>query len=255
LGAVFSSIVGGSGNSINGIFSTIGGGSTNIIGFPCNFSVIAGGLKNRLSTALVGTIGGGWFNFIDTASYCTIAGGVSNRILDGHYSTIAGGLQNTGQGVYSSVLGGTYGYAMGEGSIVVGGSHCTGSGYHSVTLGGFHNLASGRFSIAGGEMSRVSGNYGIALGRRAYVPTKHSGSVLFADGRNVDHYTQSFDSCTLDFQSGLFVRNGTLKLHMNQRVPIVNNDIGVAGEIAIDNNYIYVCIADNSWKLAALSTF
>ena len=33
------------------------------------------------------------------------------------------------------------------------------------------------------------------------------------------------------------------------------NATGTPGQIRIDANYIYVCVSDNTWKRAALSTF
>ena len=38
-------------------------------------------------------------------------------------------------------------------------------------------------------------------------------------------------------------------------VPAYNNSAGVAGQIAVDANHIYVCTATNTWKRVALSTF
>ena len=31
--------------------------------------------------------------------------------------------------------------------------------------------------------------------------------------------------------------------------------VGVAGEICFDNNYVYCCVAENTWKRFALSTW
>lgn len=37
--------------------------------------------------------------------------------------------------------------------------------------------------------------------------------------------------------------------------PATSSDAGTAGEYAIDSAYIYCCVATNSWKRAALSSF
>jgi hypothetical protein len=34
-----------------------------------------------------------------------------------------------------------------------------------------------------------------------------------------------------------------------------SNSPGIAGEIAVDSNYVYVCVSANTWKRAALSAF
>ena len=47
---------------------------------------------------------------------------------------------------------------------------------------------------------------------------------------------------------------GVLKLPLSP-TPIANNATGSAGQIKIDADYIYVCIADQNWKRVALSSF
>lgn len=37
--------------------------------------------------------------------------------------------------------------------------------------------------------------------------------------------------------------------------PATATSMGVAGQIATDGNYVYVCTATNTWKRAALVTF
>lgn len=41
----------------------------------------------------------------------------------------------------------------------------------------------------------------------------------------------------------------------NTYVPTANNSTGTAGQITWDNNYIYICIAANTWKRANISTW
>ena len=52
---------------------------------------------------------------------------------------------------------------------------------------------------------------------------------------------------------GNFTVNG--KLNVKQRTISSSSAEGVAGEICFDSNYIYVCVADNTWKRFALSTW
>lgn len=44
-------------------------------------------------------------------------------------------------------------------------------------------------------------------------------------------------------------------LIISNTVPATASSNGVAGIIARDTNYIYVCVANNTWKRAALSTW
>jgi hypothetical protein len=38
-------------------------------------------------------------------------------------------------------------------------------------------------------------------------------------------------------------------------IPQANNSLGTAGQIAYDNNYIYICVADNTWIRASRVSF
>jgi len=41
---------------------------------------------------------------------------------------------------------------------------------------------------------------------------------------------------------------------LEQQTPASASAEGKAGTIAIDSNYIYVCVADDTWKRVAIST-
>ena len=36
-------------------------------------------------------------------------------------------------------------------------------------------------------------------------------------------------------------------------IPLATNSAGVAGQIAVDANYLYVCVSTNNWKRVAIS--
>jgi len=42
---------------------------------------------------------------------------------------------------------------------------------------------------------------------------------------------------------------------LSAAAPGSNNATGIVGEIRVDSSYVYVCIANNSWKRVALSNF
>lgn len=48
--------------------------------------------------------------------------------------------------------------------------------------------------------------------------------------------------------------NGTLRLS-NVAPPATAGSVGVKGEVRIDSTYFYVCVANNTWKRATLSTW
>jgi len=53
----------------------------------------------------------------------------------------------------------------------------------------------------------------------------------------------------------LFELIGGRPIFPNPTVPATAGSAGVAGEIAWDANYFYVCVATNTWKRVALSTW
>lgn len=38
-------------------------------------------------------------------------------------------------------------------------------------------------------------------------------------------------------------------------VPVSSLDIGKVGQIAYDENYVYICVAENTWRRMSASTF
>ena len=41
----------------------------------------------------------------------------------------------------------------------------------------------------------------------------------------------------------------------NTGIPAASSSNGVAGSIKYDSNYVYICLANNTWKRAALSSW
>lgn len=48
---------------------------------------------------------------------------------------------------------------------------------------------------------------------------------------------------------------GTTLNITNTRTPSSSSDTGIQGEICWDSNYVYVCVATNTWKRLSLSTW
>ena len=42
---------------------------------------------------------------------------------------------------------------------------------------------------------------------------------------------------------------------VSQTVPNYASDTGIKGQKSYDNNYLYVCVADNEWKRSPLSSW
>jgi len=123
-GSYHSAILGGFDNTIQSFrsYGTIGGGWSNVIGGgPAQGQVVAGGALNTNLHAY-GVIGGGYGNYLyfgDSNNYSVIAGGIGNRI--GHESgAIGGGEENRVAGRWGVIPGGYFSRAFGEMSFAAG---------------------------------------------------------------------------------------------------------------------------------------
>jgi len=72
----------------------------------------------------------------------------------------------------------------------------------------------------------------------------------------LDSANQKYDNTT----SGLTATNAQgaideLADRITSTVPSSATDTGIAGTIAWDANYIYVCVATNTWKRVAIATW
>jgi hypothetical protein len=153
--ASFSTIGGGTGNSVNKQWDVISGGRDNVANTVNGYASIGGGQSN-LVTSTHGTVSGGQTNVASTNTHATVVGGSGNT-SSGQYA-VSGGLSNTASGG-SSVAFGDRVVASGGGAICMGGtagigSASTSSGLFSVSIGS-NNIASADFSSAFGVASRA----------------------------------------------------------------------------------------------------
>lgn len=44
-----------------------------------------------------------------------------------------------------------------------------------------------------------------------------------------------------------------VRIREGATVPVANDSAGKKGEIAYDSSYIYICVADNTWKKVTLA--
>ena len=51
------------------------------------------------------------------------------------------------------------------------------------------------------------------------------------------------------------VKDITYSTRADSITPTANNSPGVAGQLSYDQNYLYVCVAQNSWKRIPLNSW
>jgi hypothetical protein len=251
------SILGGSNNCIDSRGSSIMGGFSSCIFSTC-YSVIGGGFSNRVLSSCFGYLGGGGGNYV---------GGIGGIVVGGNtncstctLSFIGGGQFNNDTACLSVIGGGGFNQTgPGTGSstfdcyqTVVGGSSNRAVCGHSFVGGGFANHASGCYSsVLGGRNNCISVNAcdSFIIGNNSNLI--HSGAGLITDGQNRVHNSSGPHTLTLDFASGVFIKNKTIL--QNSDIPSNENSSGTSGQFAFDDNYFYYCRKTNDWVRTALS--
>ncbi len=164
----FSTIAGGRLNNASGAFATVGGGHFNKARGA--YSVVSGGgaPNESDSSSAIGdysVIGGGLRNRLNGA-YATIGGGFNN-VANGYVGTVAGGSTNAASGYIATVGGGSENIASSFLTTVGGGWSNTASDTNAIVSGGYYNYAGGKYSaILGGYADTIfsTGDYSYLFG-------------------------------------------------------------------------------------------
>lgn len=226
-----------------------------------------------------------WLNTstLGTAATDATAGGTSVSLTGAPSIVDAAAGQNVnftaGTGIYDSCHGGSIGL---NGGLIDGSS------------GSYTGGQVGLLSGASGYVSNTARLF-LDGGKRLSDGTNHGGDVLLSagwegsyNGARVTLHSQGFDvggsfrNCDAIIEGGVrspgagdsgavVLRtasadrvivgadgstqfNGKIRI-ANSATPSSSSDTGTTGDIAWDSNYMYTCIATNTWKRAALSTW
>ena len=72
---------------------------------------------------------------------------------------------------------------------------------------------------------------------------------------NINANTEYWSIETIQNLASVDVTAASLSLTALGTAPASATAVGLPGQIVIDANHIYICVATNTWKRAALSTF
>lgn len=98
-----------------------------------------------------------------------------------------------------------------------------------------------------------SGNIGVT-GAIEATGNIQTSTNLVANAIYADNYFLTNGSLPMaNYPSNVGI-NGSLII-ANVYVPTANTSVGTAGQIVWDSNYLYVCVAANTWKRANISTW
>jgi hypothetical protein len=160
-------------------------------------------------------------------------------------------------GSYASRVATNAGY-----NVVMGydaaGVHTSGSSNTLLGYGVASTLTTGGTNVivgatAGSKIVGGSGN--VVLGSSA-GPTSNVSNALYID--NVETNTPliygDFNANTLTFNGGVTIAANKVNV-TTSKTPSSANDTGTTGDICWDADYIYVCVATNTWKRVAIATW
>lgn len=206
---------------------------------PSHGGWTGGGIKfKNAAGTVVGIMGAG----SDSNYYWDIpTGGLINIFDSGHAGPLFT-FNNSGQFTASSVVS----------SGVVTGTNITASGALRATGGGVKVIPHGAYTGGGLICMAQNGTdeamvFGVGSDNNGYwnLPTGGGGMTIVASDKSTQVFKLAND--------GTFTAN---KLQIvSPGVPASASATGVAGTIAWDANYIYICTATNTWKRVAISTW
>lgn len=263
----------GTGNTNTGLKTVASGNGNNLSG---NYSEVTGE-ANTVSS--IRSMVSGLGNTVNGEN--NIVTGVSNLVVSPYGHSIVAGYQDTLNASASAIFGfknnvnGFTGFAAGDRNTVFA-QNGTAFGYQNATVGtsafvtGVLDTAAGNNSAAFGVGNKAASYNEFALGMYgssytpvstfAYDPSDRifnvgngTSPVARADaftilkGGNVGISTAS-PTALLD------INGNTLRLR-SAKTPASSSDTGNTGDIAWDNDYIYVCVATNTWKRVAIASW
>lgn len=170
-----------------------------------------------------------------------------NAYASSSYSFAIGQDTNSHTNQHSFSIG--YGAeSAGTGAISIG--HHTVATAPGAFSAGYYSEATAGQSVAIGAYAKATVSYSVAIGRNVTASTT---TMAMAFGYNFTNTVGS--SFAVGFgQKDFEVRSGKVILP-NPTVPTTIGSAGIAGEIAWSSTHFYVCVATNSWKRVALSTW
>jgi hypothetical protein len=274
-GTTANTLVGGTSNTAYGNYNFIGGGSYNLSLSASLNSIIGGGMLNcvgGIASAILGGYSNKVYSTNGNPTNNTIVGGSCNRICFAvPYPTtcsnfIGGGTQNS-IGVNSSKA---------SDSIIVGGnSNTLDNSINSAILGGCSNsLANGCDSFILGSKNTTYATRSFIIGQNSYIQSDYSGAGIISDGTDSLKTSLGSNTLTLDFASGVYFAKPSIigNINFTSRPTINGTGIVLSGEgmsfvsppatptsagtlynLALDSNYLYICIDTNTWTRTAIS--
>ncbi|MFM6925806.1 MAG: hypothetical protein ACKOU7_09925, partial [Ferruginibacter sp.] len=263
----------GSGNTNTGTKTIAAGNGNNLSG---NNSIVTG--ESNTVTAIRSMVSGGantvgGENNIVSGLFNSITGAFGHSIIVGYQDTVSN--SSSAAFGYLNKVNGFTGFAAGDRNFVSA-QNGTAFGYQNATSGtsafvtGVLDTAAGNTSAAFGTGNMAASYNEFVLGMYGsnYTPVSASSYNVADRLFNIGNGTSSVaraDAFTI-LKGGnvgigtasptalLDVNSNTIRLR-SAKTPSSSSDTGNTGDIAWDSNYIYVCVATNTWKRVAIASW
>jgi hypothetical protein len=221
------------------------------------------GLKNeRYTTSYNNTaVGGSSLLYTVTGSNNTGIGAYSCWYINGSGNTGVGSVTIIGFNNYNpqTVTNADNNTAIGFEALYrnTTGSYNTAIGSYALDYltTGNNNIAIGKFA---GRYS-TGPNYSILIGSDSMISNNNTQNIIIITTPDFRTFDGGSNSITIGPSTNLFGMVSIKGLVIDNPLgspPTIPTDPGTTGTVLVDSNYIYVCIATNSWKRTALgSTF
>jgi len=192
-----------------------------------------------------------------------------NNVAMGHtalYSNTTG-VGNVGVGLDANRKGTTANYNTTIGtSAMYGGTTPTGGSNVAIGYSALENYTTGQWNVAIGSTAGtgittgsynvligtqgstgiITGSYNTIVGKATGLSSSLSNTIIVADGQG----NKGFEWTTPRFT----IYGDTLNIN-TAKTPASSGAAGTTGDIVWDNGFVYVCVATNTWKRAAIITF
>jgi lysophospholipase L1-like esterase len=216
-------------------------------------------------TALAANTTGSSNTAIGAYSLCANTVGYQNSALGKDTLKVSTtGNQNTAFG-NSALIANTSGSsnaANGFNALLANTSGSFNSGFGNGSLSG---ITTGTYNVGLGFNSGsgiTTGSYNVVIGSYTGTLTSTSNTVVVADGQGNERFRVSStgnmglgtNAPTISDGIGLHISGKLIRL-TTAKTPASATDTGNAGEICWDANYIYVCVASNSWRRTAIAVW
>jgi hypothetical protein len=270
-----SCVIGGNNNFATGINSAVTGGNHNLS--EVSRTAIIGGNYNKAIYEDAVVSGGN--NNLASGSKSVVLGG-QNNISSGINATVVGGFMNVSIGTNSSVIGGNNNLSQGHNSVVLAGNFNKAIGVDSLIASGSNNTATGDESTVSSGVNNTASSYGEWVGGlfpTYYVPLSTTGFegddrlLNIGSGSNYENRSDAFTItknglAVLPSVTNTLIDEGSnksiiTKEYINENVlqfkttAIASaNESGVIGQIRLTTDFIYICVAPNTWVRKANST-